>query len=96
MHLSFTLSETSCMHRAFMPSNVTHALPCLGPRRNFTSGTKDVPPPRPYKHRAFVNIAIHKAFRTSKKDGSVRRFMQIIIERNENICRVVVIWNVLT
>ena len=79
-----------------MPSNVAHTLPCLGPRRNLAGGTKDVPPPRPYEHSAFVNVAIHKAFRASKKYGGVDNVMQIIIERNENICRVVVIRNVLT
>ena len=77
-----------------MPSNVAHTLPCLGPRRDFTSGAKDVPPSRTDEHAALGNVAENMTFGTSEKHGSVRRFMQIIV--NRNICKIGGIGNMLT
>ena len=96
MQHRFNLSETGRMHRTFVPRNVAETPPSLSPCRNFASGTKDVPPSRPYEHCAFVNVAIHKAFRASKKSGGVNKFMQRIIERNENISKIIVVRYVLT
>ena len=78
-----------------MPKNVAHAPPSLGPSRNLAGGAKDVPPSRPDEHSAFVDVTIHKAFRTSKKDGGVGSIMQKIIKWNKNICRIIVVRNVL-
>ena len=82
VQLRFALSEACCMNVALVPSLIAHAFPSHGPRRDFTCGAKDVPPSRTDEHAAFGNVAGNMTFGTSEKHGSVRRFMQIIVNKN--------------